>query len=1058
MDDRSDLYQRVESLYQQAVDLPPARRGAFLDGVCRGDAALRLELESLLAHYERAQSSFLNLPAHDLAARIDAAAAPLPASVAGYRILCRLGEGGMGTVYRAEQEQPRRLVALKVIRGGALSSELLRRFELEAAALARLKHAGIAQIHAAGMYDDGGVRRPYFAMELVDGAPLLEFAAARRLGVRARAELLARVCDAVQHAHQKGVIHRDLKPANILVDADGQPKILDFGVARVTEFEPHATHAPTEHGQLIGTLAYMSPEQADGQAQRLDTRADVYSLGVILYELLSGALPYDLRDLSVVTALRRIVERDPAPLRLIDASRDVDFETVVRKALEKDPERRYASASDLGADIRRVLNHEPIAARRATAWYQACKFARRHVGLVAGMAVAFVVLVLGVAGTTVGMLWALDERDRARNAEQHAAKALANEAEQRAIAERREAQTAQVAEFQAGMLRGVDAVEMGRGLKQHFRAQIAAGLTRQFVADPKQRRRRTPEETAAELDAFDRLAASASAADVARRVLDEYVLRRASQSVDARFAELPLVAAQLHMALGATYRALGLYEAAEPHLRAALEARRRALEPGDALISESLTQLGLLLVDRGRYADAELLLGEALERRRGQRGVSAAILAQSIHNLALVRQERGQVASAESLYREALALQRADPAAEPLATASTLDNLGALLRGQGAHAGAEELLREGLALRRGVDDGRRVEVAFSLANLSNLLIERGRGAEAEPLLQEALAIRRARLGDEHPSIANGLGGLALIAFNRGDLATAEALTREVLDVRRATLGDEHPHVAVALNNLAGVIRMRGEHAAAAEMLREALAIWRAVLGEEHAQVATAMTNLGVALRMQHDLDAAEPFLRDALALRRKLLGDDHPDVANGLDNLAGLLEDRGEFDAAEPLFREAVALRRRVFGAEHLDTALSVNNLAVLLHRRGAPAAAEPLYREALAARLKILPPTHLDLAQTRTSLGRALVEMAADETTPPAIRKARLSEAESLLRAAIDVIDQAPHPPAARVRATVDGLVNLYERRLAVDPQSGDEEAAAEWRRRRDALRGPSP
>ena len=329
----------------------------------------------------------------DTSARRPRAADAPPAQVAGYRVVRFIGRGGMGAVYEAEQDNPRRLVALKVIRPGLASRDLLKRFDREAHLLGRLHHPGIAQVYAAGRADDG---QPFFAMELVAGPPLTEYANRHRLDTAARLELLARVCDAVQHAHDQGVIHRDLKPPNILVDAAGQPKVLDFGVARATDADLRATTA-TEVGQVIGTLAYMSPEQAAGDPAALDPRSDVYALGVVLFELLAGRLPYSLQGLPMAEAARVIHERDPDRLGSVNTAMRGDVETIVAKALEKDKARRYASAAALAADLRRFLAGEPIAARPASAWYQFRKFARRNKALVGGVAATFAALLAGLA-------------------------------------------------------------------------------------------------------------------------------------------------------------------------------------------------------------------------------------------------------------------------------------------------------------------------------------------------------------------------------------------------------------------------------------------------------------------------------------------------------------------------------------------------------------------------------------------------------------------------------------------------------------------------------------
>ena len=359
---------RVEELFDQAVDLDPARLATFLDEQCAGDADLRAAVEELLqldrgAH---AAESLLRSPLAGSRPKAFAPPAPRFPAIDRYRVVRVLGEGGMGTVYEAEQDSPRRTVALKVIRPGLASPALLKRFTHEAQILGRLHHPGIAQVYEAGLADDG---QPFFAMEFIRGLPLDEYANRHGLDLTARVGLVARVCDAVQHAHDQGVIHRDLKPANILVEETGQPKVLDFGVARATDADLLTGAGLTRTGQLLGTPNYMSPEQVTADPAAIDHRADVYALGVILFELLAHRLPYQLENRPLAEAARLILEQDPPRLGSIDPELRGDVETIVAKALEKDPARRYPSAADLAADLRRWLAHEPILARPPSALY-----------------------------------------------------------------------------------------------------------------------------------------------------------------------------------------------------------------------------------------------------------------------------------------------------------------------------------------------------------------------------------------------------------------------------------------------------------------------------------------------------------------------------------------------------------------------------------------------------------------------------------------------------------------------------------------------------------------
>jgi WD40 repeat protein/predicted Ser/Thr protein kinase len=411
---------RVEELFDQALDLDPARLAAFLDEQCAGDADLRAAVEELV-QLDRGASGAESLLRSPLArSRPTAFASPVPRfpAIDRYRVVRMLGEGGMGVVYEAEQDRPRRPVALKVVRPGIAFPALLKRFTHEAQILARLHDPGIAQVYEAGLSDDG---QPFFAMELIRGVPLDEYANRHGLDLAARVGLVARVADAVQHAHDQGVIHRDLKPANILVEETGQPKVLDFGVARAAGADLLTAAGLTHTGQLLGTPNYMSPEQVTGDPAAIDRRADVYALGAILFELAAHRRPYRLEDRPLPEAARLILEHDPPRLGSINPELRGDVETIVAKALEKDPARRYQSAADLAADLRRWVAHEPILARPPSALYHLRKFARRHTALVGGVVATVVALALGLIGT---ILFAVGEAKQRGLSEQNARAAM----------------------------------------------------------------------------------------------------------------------------------------------------------------------------------------------------------------------------------------------------------------------------------------------------------------------------------------------------------------------------------------------------------------------------------------------------------------------------------------------------------------------------------------------------------------------------------------------------------------------------------------------------------
>ncbi|MHC4996390.1 MAG: serine/threonine protein kinase, partial [Planctomycetota bacterium] len=462
------------------------------------------------------------IPAKDSPAR-------MPKQIGKYRIKKLIGTGGMGSIYQAVQEQPRRNVAIKLMKSGVTSSSALRRFEYESQLLARLRHPGIAEVYDAGTHEahDGAV--PYFVMEYIPGAKrITEYARDNNLSTRDRLKLFLEAAAAVHHGHTKGVIHRDLKPDNIIVDSHGRVKIIDFGVARATDSDMAVTTLQTDIGQLIGTVQYMSPEQIEAEPDDLDTRSDVYSLGVVLYELLCDQLPYDVSKMKVFDATRVVREQDAPKLSTVNASLRGDVETITLKALEKNRDRRYQTAEALAADIQRYLNNEPITAHPPSVAYQMSIFARRHKPLMAGVAAVFAALLLGVIASTVLWLDAVDARDAAEAA--------------RAQAETLKAQ----AEAALGTAKEAQAAEA----EQRLRAETEALNARDEAA------------AANAIAGFlfkDIIAAADPDVEPNRDITLRQVLDRAAERLNEQsFEDTPLVEAAIKHQLGRVY--LGLRE------------------------------------------------------------------------------------------------------------------------------------------------------------------------------------------------------------------------------------------------------------------------------------------------------------------------------------------------------------------------------------------------------------------------------------------------------------------------------------------------------------------
>jgi len=694
----------------------------------------------------------------------DPAGAPPIETIANYRIIREIGRGGMGIVYEAEQDNPRRTVALKVIRTGVAAADSLRRFEFEAQVLGRLHHPGIAQIYEAGTADTGAGPQPFFAMELIEGRRVLIYARQMRLTTRQCLKLFAKVCHAVQHAHQKGVIHRDIKPGNILVDETGQPKILDFGVARATDSDLQATTLKTDIGQLVGTLPYMSPEQVSGDPAALDTRSDVYSLGVVLYELLVGRLPYDVRHKSVPEAARVIRDEEPASPSSVNRLLRGDIETILSKALEKDVARRYQSASALAADIERYLHDAPIAARPASAYYQFQKFARRNRALVGGIVGAFLFLVLGIIGTSWQTFRATRAETEARRERDDAVEAREAEARQRASAER-------IQKYLENILATADPYH-ARGLN----------LTM-------------------------------------KEALDEAVSR-----IDTDLAQMPIAAAAINAVVGRSYSHMGLYNEARPLLENALTARRESLGDQDLDTAQSLQDLAALLKEQAEYQRAAELYNEAAEILRRQSGGVDA-LSTCLSGWAGVLVELRDHDRAESVIREAVSIQRERLGElDSPELAGAVNNLAWVLFSKGQIAQSEPYYREALEMRMRIYGGEHPEVALSLDNLAGVIGAQGDAEGAEPLYRQALAMRKSLLGQRHPDVASTLYYLGRACRAQDKFEEAAELLSEALDIRREKLGPAHRDFARTLQYLCRVLLSLDRPAAAEELLREMLSI------------------------------------------------------------------------------------------------------------------------------------------------------------------------------------------------------------------------------------------
>lgn len=785
----SERWARIADIYEAAAERPAGERAVFLSHACAEDDELRREVESLLA-----QDVSRDGPMERVAA--DAASLrPLPAAIGRYRVVRLIGEGGMGAVYEAEQDNPRRTVALKVVKSALAAPTLLRRFALEAEALARLEHHGIARIYDAGTAETAWGPQPFFAMELIRGVPLPEYARRERLGTAARIELMMKVCDAVTHAHQRGIIHRDLKPGNILVDDSGQPKVLDFGVARITDADAGITRQ-TGLGDLIGTLAYMSPEQVLADPALIDGRSDVYSLGVVLYELLAGRLPYRVGN-QLTEAVRAVREDDPAPLGTINRSYRGDLAVIVAKALEKDPARRYGSPADLGDDLRRYLSNQPIRAVPPTATYQVRKFIRRHRTLATAAAAVFVVLVAGIAISTRQAILASRERDRALLAEQ-TAKAVNDFLQQDVLAQASAA-------GQAGVSGNPDPDLKVRTALDRAAARIAGKFASQPLVEASIR------DTIA--TAYIDLGLYADAQQHLERVVD---LRTRVMGI----GDAETLGAIDRLADAYSYQTK--YARSEPLLRNGFETATRSLGPEAPVTLVLMNDLGLLASAKGNYEESVALLSQLLAIQRRLKGDDDVATLEVMGNLASQYDNMGRYAEAEALRtKEIDASVRVRGAYHP-DTLTAINNLGVLYRKEGKYAESETQLKTALARRLKIYGDGHHAVLTSMNSLSLLYQAEGRYSEAEPLVLKALAAARQSFGERHAETLRYLNNLADLYRKEGKTAQAEAAFTELVDERRRLLGSDHPNTSKALTSLGEMKLEQHDYAQAERLLREAL--------------------------------------------------------------------------------------------------------------------------------------------------------------------------------------------------------------------------------------------
>jgi tetratricopeptide (TPR) repeat protein len=950
--------------------------------------------------------------------------AALPA-VPGYEILQELGRGGMGVVYWAWQSGLHRPVALKMVLAGAHAGPVeLARFRTEAEAAARLQHAHIVQIHDIGQHEG----RPFLALEYVDGGSLARQLDGTPWPAARAVPLLETLARAIAHAHRQGVVHRDLKPGNVLLTKEGQPKVTDFGLAKLLV---GGGDPLTRTGAILGTPSYMAPEQAEGKTQEVGPAADVYALGAILYELLTGRPPF--KAATPLETVRLVVSTEPVPPKRLQPGVPRDLETICLHCLHKEPARRYATAEELADDLRRFRTNEPIVARPVGLLERGWKWTRRRPAAAALLGVA----VLGLVGGVTGALWYAD-RERVRANQE---RGLRQEAEDQRTRAAQAEQQAKAREAEA------------RAVLGFFKEKVLAAARPQG------------QEGGLGTDATIRAALDAAEPGIAQA-----------------FADQPEVEAAVRDTLGTSYSYLGDPPRAIPQFERALALRQQVLGPHHPETLACMNNLASAYRDAGQLDQALPLFEQVRAQRQETLGPDHPETLQSLNNLVQAYLEAGQLDRALPQFEQALARFQETLGLDHPLTLTCMHNLALAYKATGQRDKALPLFEQALAQRQTKLGPDHPDTLISLAGLALAYQEAGQLDKALPLLEQALAQQKEKLGPDHPHTLLSMNNLATAYQDAGQREKALPLYEQALAQQKKKLGADHPHTLASMNNLALAYEAAGQRDRALPLYEQALAKLQEKLGPDHPETLTCMNNLASVYRFVGRLDKALPLYEQALAKLQEKLGPDHPSTLISMGNLATAYLAAGQLDKALPLLEQALAKEKEKLGPDHPDTLISMNNLGMAYFAAGQLDKAVPLLAQVLAKFKEKLGPDHPDTLSIMNNLARAYRKHGDLAKAEPILRECltrrqqkqphhwatfftqaqlgdsllgqkKYAEAEPLLLAGYEGLKQRqaqiPTPNKKSLTEALDSLGQLYD-------AWGKPEEAARWRAELEKLPKP--